>query len=203
MRPNTLSIFSSDNGGPAPGRVTSNGPLRAGKGTLYEGGTRVVASATWDGPIPTGSAVQQPLHVVDWYPTLLKLAGASLDQPLPLDGRDAWATVCGQAPSPHEEILLNTTPHNGAIRVGDWKLVLNGHRGGENEEARADGTRELVELFNLAADLSEKKNLTADRPDKVKELRARYDALARQAVPPKSAPKAPGFQSPKVWGEAD
>jgi arylsulfatase A-like enzyme len=205
MRPNTLIIFSSDNGGPQPGRVTSNGPLRAGKGTLYEGGTRVVASATWDGHVPPGSAVQQPLHVVDWYPTLLKLAGASLDQTLPLDGRDAWATICGKAPSPHEEILLNTTPHNGAIRVGDWKLVLNGHRAGEGEDGvvRADGGKELVELFNLADDLSEKKNLAAARPDKVKELRAHYDALARQAVPPKSVPKAPGFQSPKVWGETN
>ena len=201
VRKNTLFVFSSDNGGPQPGVVTDNGKFRAGKATLYKGGVRVCAFATWDDHIKAGTAVAEPLHVVDWYPTLLKLAGASLDQPLPLDGRDAWATICGKAPSPHEEILLNATPHNGAIRVGDWKLVLNGHRGGEDGEVRADGTKELVELFNLADDLSEKKNLAADRPDKVKELRARYDTLARQAVPPKSAPKAPGFQSPKVWGE--
>jgi arylsulfatase A-like enzyme len=58
MRKNTLFIFSSDNGGPSPGQITDNGPLRAGKGTLYEGGTRVVAFATWDGVIKSGSTVK-------------------------------------------------------------------------------------------------------------------------------------------------
>ena len=58
-------------------------------------------------------------------------------------------------------------------------------------------------LLILADDLSEKKNLAAERPDKVKELRARYDAYARQAVAPKSRPKPKDFQSPKVWGETD
>src|SRR5206468_1018815 len=72
VRGNTLFVFSSDNGGPAPGRVTSNGKFRAGKGTLYEGGVRVAAFATWDGKIKPGSVVREPLHVVDWYPTLLK-----------------------------------------------------------------------------------------------------------------------------------
>src|SRR5436309_13011541 len=167
LRKNTLILFSSDNGGPAPGRVTSNGPLRAGKGTLYEGGTRVPAFATWDGHIKQGTVVNQPLHMVDWYPTLLKLAGATLEQKLPLDGRDAWATIAHGKPSPHEEILLNATPTNGALRAGDWKLVLNGHRpddGGEGgskaaakgkakakakAKAALDSGRELVELFNL------------------------------------------------------
>jgi hypothetical protein len=59
----------------------------------------------------------------------------------------------------------------------------------------------LVELFNLADDPSEKENLADERPDKVQQLRAAYEALARQAVPPKTRPKPPGFQSPKVWGE--
>jgi arylsulfatase A-like enzyme len=226
MRPNTLILFSSDNGGPAPGRVTSNGPLRASKGTLYEGGTRVPAFATWDGHIKPGTVVNQPLHIVDWYPTLLKLAGATLEQKLPLDGRDAWPTIAQGKPSPHEAILLNATPTNGAIRVGDWKLVLNGHRpdgdaagegkaatkakgkgkgkGKNKAKAKAplDSGRELVELFNLADDPYEKTNLAERHPDKVKELRGRYDALARQAVPPKSAPVAPDFEVPRVWGEA-
>jgi arylsulfatase A-like enzyme len=204
---NTLFIFSSDNGGPIRLGAT-NGPLRAGKGTVYEGGTRVAAFATWPGKIPAGSVVNEPLHMVDWYPTLLTLTGASLEQPLPLDGRDAWATITQGAKSPHEEILLNVTPTNGAIRVGDWKLVL---RGGANDDPadtptpKAKKKRAIaendVELFNLAEDLSESKNLAAQHPDKVRDLRARLDAYAQQAVPPKSAPKAPGFMSPKVWGE--
>ena len=210
MRRETLFLFSSDNGGPAPGRVTSNGPLRGRKGTLYEGGVRVPAFATWEGRIPAGSVVNAPLHAVDWYPTLLKLAGVSLDQPLPLDGRDAWPAIAEGKASPHEEILLNTAPRSGAIRVGDWKLVLSGERGtadddfaGDPAPRRKEGGNDGVELFNLADDPYESRNLAAENPGKVNDLRARYDALARQAVRPRNAPKPPGFQVPRVWGEQD
>ena len=218
LRQNTLIIFSSDNGGPNPGRITSNGLFRAGKGTLYEGGVRVCAFAAWDGHIKPGSVVNQPLHMVDWYPTLLKLAGASLEQKPPLDGKDAWPTIAQGQPSPHSEILLNTAPTTGAIRVGNWKLVLNGQIAAlEGEEGasvvtspkgkkgrKAAGNKQAgdtVELFNLAQDPYEKTNLAASQPGKVKELRARYDALARQAVPPKSEAAVPGFKAPAVWGE--
>ena len=68
MRDNTIILFSSDNGGPSPGKVTMNTPLRAGKGTTYEGGIRVCAFANWPGRIPVAS-VKEPIHVVDWYPT--------------------------------------------------------------------------------------------------------------------------------------
>ncbi len=206
-RQNTLFVFSTDNGGPNPGRVTSNGPLRAGKATLYEGGVRVCAACAWDGHIKPGSVVNEPLHMVDWYPTILKLAGASPSQPLPLDGRDAWATIAEGKPSPHEEILNNVTPTAGAIRVGAWKLVVNGGRGEDGSAEDGAAARragpETVELFNLADDLSEKHNLAATMPEKVKELRARLGAYAKQAVPPKSKPKAKDFRSPKVWGEKE
>ncbi|MHC5544441.1 arylsulfatase B, partial [Singulisphaera rosea] len=98
IRKDTLFVFSSDNGGPAPGKVTSNGPLRGAKATLYEGGVRVPAFATWEGHIKPGSVANAPLHVVDWYPTLLKLTGISLDQPLALDGRDAWGAIAQGGP---------------------------------------------------------------------------------------------------------
>ncbi len=224
MRSNTLFLFSSDNGGPAPGRITSNGPLRGAKGTLYEGGTRVAALAAWDGHIPPGSVVKEPLHIVDWYPTLVKLAGGSLDQKLPLDGRDAWPTIAQGKPSPHDAILLNTTPRNGAIRMGDWKLVLNGGAGeetpietgskdadpgakkgkkkGQKAKAIAAAATDSVELFDLAKDPYEKNNLAKKVPDKVAELRGRLAAFAKEAVPPKSAPMAKDFKSPRVWGES-
>jgi arylsulfatase A-like enzyme len=192
MTKGTLFLFSSDNGGPAPGRVTDNGPLRAQKGTVYEGGVRVPAFATWQGQIKPGTVVRAPLHVVDWYPTLLRLAGASLEQKLPLDGKDAWPAITQGKPSPHSEILINAAPNAGALRVGDWKLVLHGLR-----------KKERAELFNLADDPGEKKDLAAAEPAKVKELRARYDELARRAVPPKSRGegKPAGFKAPAVWGE--
>ncbi len=203
----TIFIFSSDNGGPAPGRVTSNGPLRGQKGTLYEGGVRVPAFVSWEGHLKPGTVANAPLHMVDLFPTLLTLAGASLEQSLPTDGRNAWQAIAHNGPSPHDAILLNTTPDSGAIRMGDWKLVLNppnADRDGEGKAAKkAKVARESVELFQIAQDPYEKKNVAAAHPEKVKELKARYDKFAAEAVTPKIAPMAKGFQTPKVWGESD
>jgi len=68
-------------------------------------------------------------------------------------------------------------------------------------EAARNPRRPTVELFNLKRDPAEQKNLAGEQPEKVKELRARYEALAREAVPPKAGPKPPDFLSPKAWGE--
>ena len=205
VRKNTLFVFSSDNGGPQPGRVTDNGKYRAGKGTLYEGGVRVAACAAWDGKIKPGSTVTEPMHMVDWYPTLLGLAGAKVEQKLPLDGKDVWATLTEGKPSPHDAILLNTTPSAGAVRAGDWKLVLNGSAVDDDGEPvpKKKGGKGGVELFDLKADPFEKTNLADKHPEKVTELRAKLDAFARQAVPPKSRPKPADFVVPKVWGEKE
>ena len=188
LRKNTLIIFSSDNGGPAPGRVTSNVPLRAGKGTIYEGGMRVCAFATWPGHIAAGTTNQEPMHAVDWYPTLLKLAGASAQQKLAPDGLDLWPVLTQGAKSPHDAILLmGTTPGRAAVRMGDWKLLLNASET-DAEEAAGDVDKSTatkgVELYNLADDIGESKNLAASQPEKVKELRARLDAFLKGAVPP-------------------
>ncbi len=181
---NTLIVFSSDNGGPSPGRVTNNGPLRAGKGTIYEGGMRVCAFATWPGHIPGGKVIDEPLHAVDWYPTLVNLAGGSLDQKLPLDGRDIWPVLTQGAKSPHDAVLLSgTVPQRVAIRVGDWKLLLNANDK-DAEETKETGGDRKVELYHLATDLGEKQNLAAAQPAKVAELRAKLDALLKTAVPP-------------------
>jgi arylsulfatase A-like enzyme len=165
--------------------------------------------------------VTQPLHVVDIFPTLVKLAGAKEEQKLPLDGRDAWATITSNAPSPNAEILLNATPVNGAIRMGDWKLILDDRPGGapeeEGEEGGSSARRQArqqaaaagdgvaadakVKLYNLAEDPGEHTDMAAKNPEKVKELRAAYDKLAAQAVPPKAKPKDPNFKTPEVWGE--
>jgi arylsulfatase A-like enzyme len=237
---NTLVFFSSDNGGPQPGKVTNNTPFRGGKGGLYEGGVHVAACMKYPGKIPAGGAVDQPPHIVDVYPTVLKLAGVDVSkQKLAPDGKDAWETIAKGAPSPHEEILLNATPLNGAIRMGDWKLIVGKGQGltaaesqegadGDDDDAagagKAKNAKETksairqakqvaaaqapgtaadapVQLFNLASDPSEKNNVAADHPDKVKQLRAAYDRLAAQAVPPKNKPKPADFKSPAVWGE--
>jgi len=196
MLNNTLILFASDNGGPIM-NGSNNGQLRAGKGSLYEGGVRVPALAVWPGQLKAGSKIDEPMHIVDWYPTLLKRAGASLRQPLPLDGLDVWPTLTEGKPSPHIEILHNSEPDRGAIRRGDWKLVVT------KPSKRHKTKVELVELFNIADDPYEKNNLVAKYPDKVKELMARLDDYAERAVIPQklTAPKPPLDYQPEVWGE--
>ncbi|MCO6458085.1 MAG: arylsulfatase [Pirellulaceae bacterium] len=193
LRENTLFVFSSDNGGYQPGRVTDNGPLRAGKGTLYEGGVRAAAFATWAGRLPAGSRNKEPLHVVDWYPTLVKLAGGSLQQPLPLDGRDIWPTLAEGRPSPHEDILLNASPGGGALRAGQWKLKITfvAPQGGQRRARPRRGEAPQIELYNVVTDVGEQQNVEGFFPEKSLELRTRYEKYASQAVPPRTSPPAP------------
>ncbi|MHC4807381.1 MAG: arylsulfatase B, partial [Planctomycetota bacterium] len=201
LKHNTLIIFCSDNGGTST--EGSNGPLRGRKAQLYEGGVRVPAIAVWPEVLKAGAVVKEPLHIVDMYPTLIKLAGASLEQALPIDGRDAWPTIAHGRPSPHEEILLNSTPANGAIRRGGWKLVYNGSI---NANSAGRQAREKVfELFNLSKDPYEKNNLIENYPLKFQELKRRLELYAMRAavpnVPPNRMPE--GFKVPKVWGHQD
>ncbi len=200
VRSNTLFVFSSDNGGPSPGVVTDNGPYRAGKGTLYEGGTRVAAFATWDGHIPAGKTCTEPMHIVDWFPTLVRLGGAKAEQKLPLDGRDIWPTLTQGKPTPHDAILINSAPASGAIRMGDWKLVMKNGVDDFNGKGTKPG-KKSIELFNLKDDPYEKKNLADEQTAKVAELEKRLAAYAKEAVPPKNAPAPKGFVAPKIWGE--
>jgi arylsulfatase A-like enzyme len=194
-RTNALIFFSSDNGGPNPRRLTSNGPLRAGKGTLYEGGVQVVACAAWAGHIKPGSVVRTPMHVTDLYPTFLKLAGAALEQKLPLDGVDVLACLTDGKPSPRKEFLLNATPTKGAIRLDNWKLVVNGNApepddvedgSGNASVAKLPARKTSLALFDLATDPSEKTNLAEEKPEQTKQLRLRYEELAKEAVQPRN-----------------
>jgi arylsulfatase A-like enzyme len=155
MRDKTLIVFQSDNGGPRSAKFTGevdmskstipadNGPYRDGKGTLYEGGTRVVGLANWPGHIQPGSVVDQPIHLVDMYPTLARLAGASLGKAKSLDGQDVWPTISEGKPSPRDELVYDIEPFRAAIRKGDWKLVWQAT------------LPSRVELFDLAHDPSE------------------------------------------------
>ncbi|MHC4143542.1 MAG: hypothetical protein ACYSUD_02060 [Planctomycetota bacterium] len=153
--------------------------------------------------LKAGAVVNEPLHIVDMYPTLLKLAGATLEQPLPLDGKDAWPTIAEGKSSPHEEILLNVTPYNGAIRRGDWKLVHNGRLGANYTQGRP--IENTFELFNLADDPYEKTDLSEKNPQKLRQLKRRLESYAGQAakanIPPNRMPK--DFKVPRAWGHPD
>jgi len=185
MLNNTLIVFQSDNGGTRnpmfAGAITDmtkvvlpadNGPYRDGKGTLYEGGTRVVAVASWPGHIKEGSVVNEMIHTVDLYPTLVKLAGGNLDKSKPLDGLDVWGTISEGKPSPRTELVYNIEPFRAAIREGDWKLIWR------------TLLPQSVELFNITKDPSETTNLAAEQPEKVAELQGRINKLAAEAQKP-------------------
>ena len=179
MRENTLIVFHSDNGGTtnkmfvgegavAGALPASNAPYRDGKGSLYEGGTRVVALANWPGRIKPGEA-DGVMHVVDMLPTIARLAGADLSRAKPLDGRDAWAALSAGDPG-RGEVVYNVEPTTGAVRDGRWKLVWHVL------------LPPRVELFDLDADPAE--NLSAQNPAKVAELQGKVIALARTMAPP-------------------
>jgi arylsulfatase A-like enzyme len=183
MRDNTLIFFHSDNGGTANAMFAGeldmsnikipcdNGPYRDGKGTLYEGGTRVCALANWPGHIKPG-IVDGMMHVVDIYPTVTHVTGASTANCKPLDGVDVWSTIAEGKTSPRTEIVYNIEPFRGGVRQGEWKLVWRSL------------LPESVELFNIAQDPSEKTNVAAQHPEIVTKLRSRVNELASTMAKP-------------------
>jgi arylsulfatase A-like enzyme len=183
MRDNTLIVFHSDNGGTRNAMFAGegdmskikipcdNGPYRDGKGSLYEGGTRVLSLANWPGHVKTGS-VDEMIHAVDMYPTLAGLAGASTAKCKPLDGMDVWGTISEGKPSPRTEVVYNVEPFRAGIRQDDWKLVWR------------TPLPAAIELYNITQDPSEKNNVAAENPDKVAALQKRANELAATMTKP-------------------
>jgi arylsulfatase len=179
---NTLVIFTSDNGpwisyGNHGG---SPGGLREGKGTAFEGGTRVPFIARWPGRIPKGTAAALPAMTIDMLPTLAGLAGATLSSERILDGRDIWPLLAGtrNARAPHDALYFYWGTELHAIRSGKWKLHLP-HPYQSLERPGADGApgafvRKQIELslFDLEADPGEQTNVADRHPDVVKDLQA-------------------------------
>ncbi len=191
LRENTLVIFSTDNGGPKP---CDNTPLRGFKGSIWEGGVRGCGFVNWPGKIASGMHNKEPMHTIDWYPTLVNLAGGSLEQKMPLDGKDVWPMLTQGAPSPHDTILCVHSPTSAAVRMGDWKLMMNGaDQDSENADEDAPKKKvkgngaakgESVELYNLATDIGETTNLAAKEPERVAKMRAKLVEMLKGAVTP-------------------
>jgi arylsulfatase A-like enzyme len=184
LRDNTLVLFHSDNGGTKNAMFAGvmadmskvkipcdNGPYRDGKGSLFEGATRVCAFANWPGHIKPGT-VDGLIHAVDIYPTLAALAGASTAKCKPLDGLNVWNTIAEAKSSPRSEIVYNIEPFRAAIRQGDWKLIWR------------TMLPSSVDLYNLAKDPSEQANLAVANPDKVIAMEQRLNAQAKDAAKP-------------------
>jgi arylsulfatase A len=172
---NTLLIFTSDNGGEFG--VTNNAPLWGGKSTIYEGGLRVPAIMHWPGRIQAGIVSDVPTNTVDYFPTLLEVAGARPDPRQPVDGESLTPlfktggklrrdTLYWHYPLAKPRLLAARS--SGAIRHGDYKLIEFFDTG-------------EIQLFNLRADVGEQWNLAPTLPQKVAELRAMLASWRKQA----------------------
>ena len=183
----TVLIFYSDNGGlyrayggytgdRSP--VTTNDPLREEKGTLYEGGIRVPLIVRWPGIIRPGTACKEPVTSVDFYPTFLEIVGAKAPANQPLDG-ESMMPLLTQTGTLKRDAIYWHYPHYhhsrpaGAIRQGKWKLI----------EFFEDGK---LELYDLAKDIGEKKNLAEKNPKKAAQLQkklARWRTSVKAKMP--------------------
>jgi arylsulfatase A-like enzyme len=182
----TLIVFTSDNGGstaenndtkyPADGypqgKLTGdNRPLRGKKGDLYEGGIRVPTLVRWTGNLTAGSVCDTPLHISDWMPTFCALAGYTGGGDRKWDGMDVRAAISGAAPLPERPIYsAGVGFRSRALRSGGWKLIVFAGREGQPERS---------ELYHLAEDPGETRDLAATRADKVAELKLALENAVR------------------------
>ncbi len=191
---NTIIIFASDNGGNTHSNTvsegkqsasedwqkwasmlppTNNAPLREGKGTLYEGGTRVPLMWAWGDHIPKNSTSAAIVGPIDVYPTVLELVEIERPSDQVIDGVSYAKVLLGKGEL-ERNAYFNYFPHAGAqraggvwVRQGDWKLI------------RWFGAEPRYELFNLKMDESESKNLEAEHPDRVREMNTLIDGFIR------------------------
>ena len=160
---NTLVIFTSDNGGFAG--ATSNAPLRANKGSNYEGGLRVPAIIKWPGGGKAGATSGVPITSTDLYPTILAATGQPLRPHQHMDGADLTPVLSSESELKRDALFwhyphYNRHPQNfpaGVIRAGDWKL-MQAFESGE------------VSLFNLAEDIGETTNLAKKHPGRARRM---------------------------------
>jgi arylsulfatase len=190
LEQDTLVIFTSDNGPwlSYGNHAGSAGPLREGKGTCWEGGTRVPFIARWPAHIPAGTTCSEMAMTIDILPTIAKLVGADVPA-RKIDGLDIWPLFAGvEGKNPHEAYYFYFQQNElQAVRSGPWKLMLpHSYRTLAGQPGGRDGTPakyeivklEKPELYNLESDLGEKSNVADQHPDIVKKLQA-YAEQAR------------------------
>lgn len=183
----TIVIFFSDNGGlsTSEGSPTTNLPYRAGKGWMYEGGIREPMVVHWPNKVKAGVDCDTPIISTDFFPTILELCGIDQLPEQHKDGKSFAKLLSDPDADLGREPLFWHYPHWGnqggipssAIRDGDWKLIDFYWKKG-------------TELYNLAEDPGEKNNLAEKNPEKVKELKAKLEALRKDtdAIPPTPNP---------------
>ena len=165
---NTLVLFLSDNGGPTAELTSTNAPLRGGKGSLYEGGVRVPMLAAWPGVLPAGADCTVPVWSLDLSATALAAAGGAI--PDDWHGVNLLPLLTGSTADPPHAVFDWRTGAKAALRAGDLKLVRPG--------AGLDW-----ELYDLAADPTESRDLAADRPNDLARLLALWAEREAEMVP--------------------
>lgn len=205
---NTLLVFSTDNGGQIL-EGGNNWPLRGWKGSLWEGGMKGVGFVHGNMLQNKGTITKELMHVTDWFPTLVHLAGGNLNGTKPLDGYDQWKTISEGGNSPREVLLHNIDPltkpvgkpifndtfdssTRAAIRYKDWKLITGDPGNGSwipephlyhSAIHEYESDTKNVWLFNIADDPSEKTDLSSEYPSVVKDLLQMLQMFNETAVP--------------------
>lgn len=169
---NTLVIFTSDNGGAwYVGLPDLNRPYRGWKATFFEGGVRVPFFLRWPGHLPAGEHARGPADHLDIFTTVAAAAGASVPNDRKIDGTNLLPFMQTQTQTPPHDVLFWRSGRYRVVRSGDWKLQVS-----ENPQR--------IWLFDLMSDPTEHVDLSAQQPDRVREMRAMLDAHDAEMPPP-------------------
>lgn len=178
LRDDTLVVFTTDNG---PWLIYtthggSAGPLRAGKGSCYEGGMRVPGLMRWPARIPAGSVCGEVATQLDMLPTIAAMTGAAVPADRVIDGKDILPLMSAEAgaKSPHDAFFYYRGDRLDAVRSGDWKLMFAHTKRDENPYggARPDDKDAMPEaLYNLRDDIAESRNVLAEHSGVAERLR--------------------------------
>lgn len=195
---NTLVIYTTDNGPWCQSRYYENkkghpegsifwgdpGPLRAGKGSAYEAGSRVPCIVRWPGKVPAGRTSDALWATIDLLPTFTALSGVTPPMDRVIDGIDQTALLLGQTEEGRETFIYDQVGEGEAnmgvgIRKGNWKLLLPGRKPEQDHRFLMDFGTNGLELYDLDSDIGEKNNVADDHPEVVKELRETLDSFKK------------------------
>lgn len=194
---NTIVVLASDHGGlSARGSnrevATSNRPLRAGKGHLYEGGLRIPLMIRWPGVVEPGTTIATPVSTLDLFPTFVEMAGIELPDKAGRDGLSLVPLLRDGIPPQRDTFFWhNPAPHPAS--TGDW--FSSAVRSGDLKLIDFPGEKR-VELYDLAADPGEGKDLASTRPEDRDRLLAELNAW-RVQVGARAEPKEKSAKTPK------
>ena len=183
LAPNTLVLFTSDNG---PWLVKeadsgSAGPLRGGKGSTWEGGVRVPTIAWWPGKIAPNTATDAITGTIDLLPTAVALAGGTLPPQPIIDGRDISPLLLGQTKDSPRGVHYYFAGYNlQAVRQGPWKLAIASQNETMGRPAQPDATSNTPRLYNLDQEIGEQTNLANAHPEVVAKLTALAETITQE-----------------------